>query len=155
MTIKSTLTLIVLLAAMAPASRAACNNATAAGTFGFTTTGSVVLPSGFAPLAAVGSISFDMNGNASGSQDRTVAGAFAHESLSGTLTVNRDCSLVAEIKVFDNQGNLVRTSKLDGVIGADGKNIRAIFESILLPNGASLSSVLTIDATRIRAASEL
>jgi hypothetical protein len=155
MTITKALTSIVLfVAAIAPLTHAVCNNATAAGSFGFTTAGNVVLPSGFVPFGAVGLVSFDVNGNATGSEDRSLAGAFEHETLAGTLTVNRDCSLVSELNVFDNSGNLVRTSKLTGVISVDGKHIRAIFESILLPNGATLASVLTVDATLIRGSSD-
>ena len=48
--------------------RAACTSATAAGTFGFTTTGTLILPTGPAPVAAVGVVSFDRDGNTTGSK---------------------------------------------------------------------------------------
>jgi hypothetical protein len=41
-----------------PGLHAACTSATAAGTFGFTTTGTLILPTGPAPVAAVGVVSF-------------------------------------------------------------------------------------------------
>jgi len=142
--------LFLLLAG--PSLHAACTSATAAGTFGFTTTGILILPAptGPVPVGAVGSITFDLNGNAAGSQDRSLGGAFAHETLTGTLTVNRDCTISLLANVFDSSGNLVRTSTIDGVLVNNGKQIRAIFETVVLANGVSLGSVLTVDANRIQ-----
>jgi len=138
----------------APGLRAACTSATAAGTFGFTTTGTLILPTGPAPVAAVGVVSFDLNGNTTGSQDRSVGGAFAHETLTGTLTVNRDCTISLLANVYDSSGNLVRTSTIPGVLVNNGKQIHAIFESVLLPNEVSLPSILTVEADRIQGHAE-
>src|SRR5438445_10544150 len=133
-----------------PSLHAACTSATAAGTFGFTTTGTLILPSGPVPVGAVGSITFQLNGDVSASQDRSVGGAFAHETITGTLTVNPDCTTVLLANVYDNNGNLVRTSTIDGVIVNNGKEIRAIFESVVAkPSGAVLPAILTIEAVRI------
>src|SRR5213080_2601498 len=121
----------------APRLRAACTSATAAGTFGFTTTGTLILPSGPVPVGAVGLITFQLNGDVSGNQDRSVGGIFAHETITGTLTVNRDCTISLLANVFDSSGNLVRTSTIDGVLVNNGKQIRAIFETVLA-NGVSL-----------------
>jgi hypothetical protein len=137
-----------LLLVAVPGLHAACTNATQAGTFGFTITGVLILPSGAVPVGAVGLITFDLNGNASGSQDRSVGGAFAHETLSGSFTINSDCTTSLIAKVFDSGGNLVRTSTIRGV--NNGKIIRAIFESVTLPNGTNLPSVLTIEGNRIQ-----
>src|SRR5207302_4150611 len=46
-----------------PSLHAACTSATATGTFGFTTTGTLILPGGPVPVAAVGSITFQLNGD--------------------------------------------------------------------------------------------
>ena len=142
--------LFLLLAG--PSLHAACTSATAAGTFGFTTTGILILPapSGPVPVGAVGLITFDLNGNAAGSQDRSLGGGFAHETLTGTLTVNRDCTISLLANVFDSTGTLVRTSTIDGVLVNNGKQIRAIFETVVLANGVSLGSVLTTEADRIQ-----
>lgn len=133
---------------------AACTGATAAGTFGFTTTGSLILPTGPAPVAAVGLITFDLNGNATGSQDRSVGGAFAHETITGTFTVNRDCTIIVVANVYDGSGNLARTSTIPGVLVDNGKQIRGIFETVTLPNGVNLPSVLTIEAERVQGHAE-
>ena len=148
---KTTLAALTLVfISLATHVHAACTNASAAGTFGFTTTGSLILPSGSAPVVAVGVITFDLNGNTTGSQDRSVGGAFAHETLTGTLTVNRDCTVTLNADVFDTGGNLVRTSILPGVLVNNGREIRAMFQSIVLPNGASLPSALTVEVVRVR-----
>src|SRR6266478_6166851 len=142
------ISLFLLLAASGL--QAACTNATAAGSFGFTTTGTLMLPTGPAPVAAVGVVTFDLNGNIAGSQDRSVGGAFAHETLTGTFTVTRDCTIIAVANVYDSSGNLVRTSTIPGVLVNNGKQIRAIFETVVLPNGLNLPSVLTLEADRIQ-----
>src|SRR5438876_11913745 len=134
--------------------RAACTSATAAGTFGFTTTQTLIPPTGPAPVAAVSVVSSDLNGNTTGSQDRSVGGAFAHETLTGTLTVNRDCTISLLANAYDSSGNLVRTSTIPGVLVNNGKQIRAIFESVLLPNEVSLPSILTVEADRIQGHAE-
>ena len=137
-----------------PGLYAACTSATAAGSFGFTTTGTLILPSGPAPVAAVGLVAFDLNGNITGSQDRSVGGAFAHETLTGTFTVTHDCTIIAVANVYDSSGNLVRTSTIPGVLVNNGKQIRAIFETVVLPNGLNLPSILTLDADRIQGHAE-
>jgi len=142
-------TLAMLLVA-SPGLHAACTNATLAGTFGFTTTGVLILPTGPVPVGAVGLITFDLNGNASGSQDRSVGGAFAHETLKGSFTINSNCTVSVITNVYDTNGNLVRTSTLDGVLDDNGKHVRAIFKSVTLPNGTSLPSVLTIEGNRVQ-----
>ncbi len=130
--------------------QAACTSATAAGSFGFTTIGTLILPTGPAPVAAVGLVTFDLNGNANGSQDRSVGGVFAHETITGTLTVNGNCTISLVANVYDSSGNLARTSTIPGVLVDNGKHIRAIFETVTLPNGVNLPSVLTIEAERIQ-----
>ena len=140
--------LFLLLAG--PSLHAACTSATAVGTFGFTTTGTLILPSGPVPVGAVGLITFQLNGDVSGNQDRSVGGIFAHETITGTLTVNRDCTISLLANVFDSSGTLVRTSTIAGVLVNNGKQIRAIFETVVLANGVSLGSVLTVDANRVQ-----
>ena len=83
-----------------------------------------------------------------------MGGAFAHETLTGTLTVNRDCTISLLANVYDSSGNLVRTSTIPGVLVNNGKQIRAIFESVLLPNEVSLPSILTVEADRIQGHAE-
>ena len=128
-----------------------CSNATGAGRWGFTVTGSVILPTGAAaPVAQVGSYTADREGNLEGTQTRSLGGSVASETFTGTTATSADCTGKATIYVYDKTtGNLVRTSTLDYIYDADGRQARAIVTSIVLPNGASLAPVLTLDYRRI------
>jgi hypothetical protein len=143
---------LLFLAAL-PHATAACTNSTIAGTYGYTVSGTLFLPQGAAvipaPVAASGAITFDLNGGLRGSQNRSVGGAFLHEILKGTYTINRDCSLKFTAEVSDDSGTPLRTSVIDGVVVDNGEQIRAMFESTVLPNGASLGSALTAEAVRV------
>jgi hypothetical protein len=147
-------TKLVVLIAVAPALVQAqeskrCSNATSAGSWGFTTNGVILLPTGAVPVTAVGSFTQDLNGNLVGSQERSLGGGVAHETFTGTATTNPDCTGKFTITVYDDSGNLVRTSVLDVVFTNSSKKAHVMFESIILPNGASLPSVLTIDGDKL------
>jgi hypothetical protein len=143
-------TLVILFAAAltvgtAQAHDGGCSNASVAGKWTFTTSGSI--PS-IGPVAAVGSYVADRSGNLQGSQTRSLNGDIAAETFTGTSTVNPDCTGTDVIQVFIS-GVLVRTSTLNLVYDVDGPKARAIFTSLVLPDGTSLPTVLTIDATRM------
>ena len=79
-----------LVVSMVPTVQArTCSNATAAGTWGFTTTGTFLFPSPsgpvLVPIVNVGIFTADEAGNFVGSQTRNVAGAVADETIKGTL----------------------------------------------------------------------
>jgi hypothetical protein len=141
--------LALSLVLFAPNLNAACTNATVLGNWGFTGTGVVILPTGAVPVAAVGTAHFDLEANISGSQDRSLGGGEQHETFSGTYTITRDCALTITTNVYDDSGNLQRTTVLKGVVVNNGKESRMIYDSITLPSGAPLPSVLTLDANRI------
>jgi hypothetical protein len=122
-----------------------CSLATVAGTYGLTTTGSIPA---IGPVSAVGLVTIDKLGNLSGGQTRSLNGAVADETFTGTATVNPDCTGTDVIQVFQD-GLLVRTSALNLVYDDNGHSARAIFTSIVLPNGAQLPSILTVDARRV------
>ena len=95
---KFLLSLLLLSAVAAPvtplqAASHRCSNATAAGQWAYSYTGSILTASGWVPAAAVGRFHQDAAGNITGSQVRTVAGNAAAEDISGTFTVNRDCTV--------------------------------------------------------------
>jgi len=132
----------------APSARAQqCSLAGAAGKWGFTLTGAVILPTGPVPIAAVGRATIDAAGNASGTEARSVGGGFAEETLTGTLTVNPDCTGTITAKFYES-GQLVRTSVVAIVFVDNMKEFRGVQESLVLPGGTSLPVVLTVDAKR-------
>jgi hypothetical protein len=143
--------LLITLFALSAASAArasdarSCSTASIAGKFGFTTTGSI--PS-IGPVAATGLFTQDASGNITGTQTRSLNGDIADETFTGTATVNRDCTGTDTIQVFQS-GVLVRTTTLHVVYDDNGREARAIFTSLVLPDGTSLPSIITIEARRI------
>jgi hypothetical protein len=136
---------VLVLSTAAQAGAQKCSVATVAGNWGFTTTGSIP---GIGPLSAVGLATNDKLGNVSGSQTRSLNGAVAEETFTGTITVKPDCTATEVVQVFQN-GVLVRTSILNFVIDDNGRSARAIVTSIVLPDGTKLSSILTLDLRRV------
>jgi len=134
----------VLLAGTAHAHNGGCSAASVAGKWTFTTTGSIPA---IGPVAAVGSYVADAAGNLKGGQTRSLNGDIADETFTGTATVNADCTGTDVIQVFQS-GILVRTSTLS-IVYDDGQKARAIFTSLILPDGTSLPTILTIDAKRV------
>jgi hypothetical protein len=142
---------IATLISLAPAAQAhnqSCSQAGVAGNWGYTYSGSIVLPTGAIPAAAVGSFSLDVQGNISGTQTRSVGGSTAEETIKGTGSVNHDCTATYKVEVYDGTGNLLRTALLAGVYVDEERELRAIFASLVLPNGASLPPVITINAKK-------
>ena len=125
-----------------------CSNASAAGTWAYTYTGTIFTPSGPLPAASVGHYHQDSAGNINGSQARSVAGQSGLEDVTGTVSVSKDCTATATIEVLVN-GSLQRTATLELVYDSDGNHARMIFQSLKLPDGTNVPVVLTIDANRL------
>jgi hypothetical protein len=145
LTVACVVSLALGIVSAAQAGTRKCSLATMAGTYGLTTTGSIPA---IGPVSAVGLVTIDKSGNLSGSQTRSLNGAIADETFTGTATVNPDCTGTDVIQVFQD-GVLVRTSTLNLVYDDNGRSARAIFTSIVLPSGTQLLSILTIDARRL------
>lgn len=139
-----------LVLAMAPSAQARnCSNATGVGHWGFTLTGVLILPTGPVPIAQVGSFTLDSEGNVVGRQTRSLGGAIGHETLLGKAQTNPDCTGTAALQVFDEAGALARTATLDFIFVDSGREARYIVTSIVLPNGASLPTITTVEAKRV------
>jgi hypothetical protein len=122
-----------------------CSAATAAGTWAFTTNGSIV---GVGPVSAVGTFTSDASAKMTGSQTRSLNGNIAYETFTGTLTVNSDCTANATLEVFQS-GVLVRTSIVTAVYDENSLDLRGMFTSVILPDGTSLAPILTIEGKRV------
>jgi hypothetical protein len=68
-----------------------------------------VLPTGAVPVGAVGTLTVDAGGSVSGKEARSVGGGFADETITGTWTVNSDCTATGIVNVYES-GTLVRIS---------------------------------------------
>jgi hypothetical protein len=140
----------VLTAAMAPsqANAAQCSTASTAGNWAYTYTGTIFTQNGPLPAASVGHFHQDAGGNLAGSQTRSVAGQSGVEDISGTLSVNSDCTASGTVEVLVN-GQLLRTAGLALVYDSSGNHMRAIFQSLTLPDGTNIPVVITIDGNRV------
>jgi hypothetical protein len=148
-------TLLISIAALclgvAPAVQAAekkCSNAEAAGQWGFTLTGTLILPTGPVSGAAVGRLKLDTAGNVSGTEARNVGGGFANETITGSWTVNADCTGTLTVNVYES-GNLVRTSVLALVFVDNASKVRAVQESLTIPDGTNVPAVITVDGNKL------
>jgi hypothetical protein len=125
-----------------------CSLAAAAGPYGFTGTGALLLSTGAVPIAAVGRINLHADGTLSGTEARSAGGDFANETLTGTWTVNANCRFSLTAKVFVS-GALVRTSVLSGVLDQNMTEARDVQKSLTLPDGTNVPVVITFEARRI------
>jgi hypothetical protein len=125
-----------------------CSAASVAGKWGYTYTGTIILPTGAVPVATVGSFTLDTKGNFAASQNRSVGGGYAQETATGTLTVKGDCTGSLNANVYQS-GQLVRTAVIDLVFDNNRRHLRAIFQSASLPDGTNLPVVITIDGLRL------
>jgi hypothetical protein len=143
----------VALSAAPSAQGRECSSVRAAGKWGFTLSGTAILPIGPIPIAAVGRTTIDAGGNATGTEARSVDGNFANETLTGTLTVKPDCTGTITVEFFES-GKLVRTSVVSIVFVDNMREFLGVQESLALPKGTSLPVVITVDAKRIFSAEE-
>ena len=139
---------VVLSLAPLQAHASHCSNANTAGDWAYTYTGTIFTSAGAFPLASVGHFKQDSTGYITGSQSRSVAGQSGAEDISGTVSVNGDCTASATINVFVN-GQLQRTAAISLVYDSNRNHARMIFQSLTLPDGTNVPVVITIDANRL------
>lgn len=126
--------------------------ATVAGNYGFSLSGTLILPSGPVSGAAIGRAKLGADGTVSGTEARNVGGGFANETFNGTFAVNSDCTGTATIQFFES-GSLVRTSAIAIVWDDNLNEFRFVQESLVLPDGTNVPVVVTGEARRISSSS--
>jgi len=102
-----------------------CSVSDAAGTYGHTSTGTIVSPA-IGPFTAVGHATFTESGTLTGSQTTSIAGNLVEETFQGNFTVNPDCTGSAIVYVFHGS-TLARTSHLSLVWDSHQNELRALF----------------------------
>ena len=139
----------ICIASLLPlqAQAAQCSQASIAGNWAYTYTGTVFVPNPL-PAAAVGHAHLDSSGNVTGSQTHTLAGQTEVEDISGTYTVNKDCTGSMTINVSVN-GQLLRSATLNVAYDSDANHARMIFTSLTLGDGTVLPAVITADVNRV------
>ena len=139
---------LFLLTSVAPKVQAAqCSLAGVSGKYGFTLTGTVILPTGAAAIAAVGEATVDGKGSVTGTEARSVGGEYADETMQGTLTVKADCTGSMTLNFYE-AGQLVRTSILSLVFDNNQREVRMVQKSLQLPNGEFLPVVITVEGKK-------
>ncbi len=139
--------LIGILVAPAHGSNAdhSCSLEHAAGHFSMTDTGTVV---GIGPRTAVAVFTLDGHGNLlNGIGTSSLNGSIASETFSGTYTVNSDCSGGMDVKIYSGETELF---EITGFLAFDDemKEMRAVFTSVVAPDGTSLQSVISLEARK-------
>jgi hypothetical protein len=132
------------------ASPTGCSTETVAGNWGVTLSGTLILPTGLVPAAGVARGSFDAQGNLTpgATEARNVGGGFANETLTGSWTVNPDCTGTVTIHAYES-GVLVRTSVLSIVFVDNLNKALMVQESLTLPDGTLVPAVITAEGERI------
>ena len=125
-----------------------CSNASVAGDWTYTETGTVIPATGATPFAAVATYTIDSKGNLIGTATSSSGGTVSNVSLEGSATVNSDCTGTLTVGVYAS-GALVRTAHFEIVYVNNSRAARAIITSLILANGTSVPAVLTADAQRI------
>jgi hypothetical protein len=141
-------TLVLSMAGTAQAADSACSLARAAGTYGFSTSGTVV---GVGSRVSAGIFTLDAAGNlVNGKATSSLNGAIAGETFSGTYTVNSDCTgTFNDLEIRDQSGNLLLTITAYLAWDDNMKQLRAIFTSATVPDGTSLLTVISADARKM------
>ncbi|HSL22682.1 MAG TPA: hypothetical protein VK886_14205 [Vicinamibacterales bacterium] len=147
-------TLVLGAAVMASAQEHACSNPGLAGAWGYTETGTVVVPSPTGtiqvPAAAVGRYDFDSAGSFSGTQNSSAGGAVSEDLKLGTYTLNPDCTGTLSLQVYDPSGTTLRRTSVWAIVLVDkAREFRGIMISTLLPNGVSLAPIMTMTGKRL------
>jgi len=144
----ASVSLAMLLAALSPAAHAAsCSTATVAGNWGLTLTGTLVLPTGPVPVAAVLRGTADIDGNVTGTEARNVGGGYADETFTAKWVVNPDCTAMATVRFYE-AGQLVRISVVTAVFDDNSKEVRMVQKSLTLPDGTELPVVVTAEGRK-------
>jgi hypothetical protein len=125
-----------------------CSNASVAGAWAFTETGTFIPATGAAPFAAVASYTLDSKGNLVGTATSSLGGTVSQFTLEGSGTVSSDCTGTLSINVYES-GNLVRTANFNLVYVDNSRSARAINTSVILADGTSIPTVVTFNAQKV------
>lgn len=142
-----TLTILLLTANLSFAWNGHCSTGMMAGNWAGTLTGTLLLPTGPVPVAGVVRATVDVNGNFTGTEARSIGGGYADETLTGSWTVNPDCTGTDTLNAYES-GQLVRTSVLTIVFDDFAREVRMVQKSLTLPNGVQVPVVLTLEGKK-------
>jgi len=138
-------TLVLSQGAAAQEEPGKCSAARAAGSYGASDSGTVI---GVGPRAAVAQLSLDASGNIKGNVTSSLNGSVTSSSLSGTYSVNSNCTGTTTFGEFDSSGNLLLTATVSLMWDDNMRQFRFLFTSAVEPDGTSLSTVINGEARK-------
>ena len=122
-----------------------CSLDRTAGNWSLTDNGTVI---GVGLRTAVGVFTLDGKGNLlNGVAASSLNGGVASETFSGTYTVNSDCSGTFDVKIYSGGTELFELTAFIA-FDDDMKEMRAVFTSLVEPNGTALPTVINLDARK-------
>jgi hypothetical protein len=136
-----------------------CSNTTTAGAWGFTSTGTFLFPSQsgpvLVPLVNVGIFTADEAGNFVGSQTRNVGGVLADETITGSLSVNPDCTGTLIARASDaSSGAPIGTAITKIVLDHNGRQLQALITEELDSHGNSIRGDVSTAGEKVFAKDE-
>jgi hypothetical protein len=143
------LSLVVISGGLAQTAHAMkCSTETVAGNWGFTLSGSAIVNGSPVLVAAVGTVTADEEGNLNGTEARSVGGGYADETITGTWTVNANCTGTLDARIYES-GQLVRISVTSVVFDDGSKQFRMVQKSLTLPDGTTqLPVIITLEGRK-------
>lgn len=150
----ATLSLAAAGAASAQDRRYSCSEVDLKGAWGYTETGTVVAPSPSGPVSilavAVGTYRFDFQGNFQGTQKSSAGGTINEDAKVGTYSLDSDCTGTLTLQIFDSTGTTLRRNSVwQFVLVDNATELRGIMTKMTLPNGVSLSPIMTVTARKL------
>jgi hypothetical protein len=149
-------TLLLSLAAVASAQDRddihTCSNATVAGHWGYSETGTLYVSGVAVPYASVGTFTLDADGNYAGERTASLGGKIVKATFKGTATVNSDCTGTLTISFYDQSGNVTSTATKFLVFVDHSREARAIatsVEQVVSSGTVSIPAVLTTNAKKL------
>lgn len=140
-------TLLLGLAAIASAHT--CSQASWRGKYGYTSTGTLFLPTGAVPFAGVGRETTDAEGNVSGFQNTSVGGTIKENATTAKITAGSDCTATTSAEIYDASGTtLLRTATWFLVLDDNTRELRAILTSLSFPDGPTVAATVTMEGQK-------
>jgi hypothetical protein len=128
-----------------------CSPAKVAGAWGYSETGTITLPApyGTLPYASVGRFILDRDGIVSGERTASLGGMKLEATITGTATVNPDCTGTVKLSFTDLSGNPAGTAEKNIVYVDNAREARMIITSTSSPLFGNLPAVLVTEAKKL------
>ena len=86
----------------------------------------------------------------SGTQYSSAGGTVVADAKVGTYTLNPDCTGTLTLRIYDPSGTTLRRTSVWAIVIVDkATEIRGIMTSMVLPNGVTLSPIMTVTARKL------